>query len=204
MSSSPCWGHIQLDHSPEGNIWLRLDYLQGWRIHRPGWPGPVFDQPYGERIFPRTWLEFLMLQFVSIASVTERLWEDSGSVFSSCPLGSQRQQLNGSWGLQLPQRHFCYARAQQERTGDAGGRLVLGDWYSDEEIWLGREQRCKRSCSYIQPCRSKKCTIPWICCLSGCNEIHAVCIFILQKLFVHEDHGWGERYLQTLTWLSYS
>lgn len=69
-----------------------------------------------------------MLQFVSFASVTEHLWEDYGSVFPSCPLGSQRQQLSGSWGLQLPQRHFCYVGTQQEWAGDAGGRLVLGAW----------------------------------------------------------------------------
>lgn len=107
--------------SPEGNIWLRLKYLQGWRIQGPGWPDPIFDQPYGEGISARTWLEFFVLQFVSIASVTEHLWEDPGSVFSSCPLGSQREQLNGSWGLQLPQRHFCYARAQQEQ-------MLVGSW----------------------------------------------------------------------------
>ena len=39
-----------------------------------------------------------------------------------------------------------------------------GGWYRDGATWLGREQKCKRSCSYTQPCGSKKCTVPWICC----------------------------------------
>lgn len=63
MLSSPCSGDIQLDRAVQGHIQLRLEYLQGWRIPKPGWSGLVLAHPHGGRILPYTGSAFLALQF---------------------------------------------------------------------------------------------------------------------------------------------
>jgi len=58
-----------LNHVPQYNIWMFLEYLQGWWLHHlPGQLIPVPDHLYGEESFPNVQLESPLAQLDAIPS----------------------------------------------------------------------------------------------------------------------------------------
>lgn len=97
-------------------------------------------------------------------------------------LGRQTQQLNRSWEPWLLPHVLPCKRAEDAGTRAGAGGLAL--WWGNL-AWQRTE--VKRLYSYMQPCRSKKCMVCWICCphvvIMKCTGF----AYLFCKTIMHEE-----------------
>lgn len=135
MQSSPCSGDIQIDQVVHGHIQLRLEYLQGWTIPKPGWPGLVSAHPHSGSILPDTGSLFLALQFRRSCSHMQP-WGQSNARFCLSFCGCNEMQALHWFPLQssylwkvldeeksISKRWPGYATAGEQR------RIWIPKWY---------------------------------------------------------------------------
>lgn len=96
--------HIQLQYVVQGLVCLSFEYLQNQRCHYLSNACSNIYHHHGEKMFPKIWLEFMFLQFVSFAFVSLLYTsEKSLSLFPSsyhyiAGVSSEILQPFSSWG----------------------------------------------------------------------------------------------------------